>query len=369
MLRTANGYLVEMNLRHHRVGVLLAGAALLLGAGVAAAIVGTSHSRAHPRTTVARTTTVGTRPSVIRRKLHVDSARAFVEAVERARPGETIVATGDFEISGEFKGFDRVVPDGGSVDIRLGPGVRFTGGRPGYPAVFVSGAGGWRISGGTITNRGGDGILFYALPGPFAWTGFRVRDTAGDCVAALPVGGDIKGLRLAGVAGSASPNLELDPHSEKGTGIHAWNIGDADGGLVERSTFRADVVNQATGAGVQIDTTHIGADVTVYARAQHVGFAIPGTSWHGYARRQVAGNVVQLWGGTPPGTLDLPVVEGGEIQGRLVDTSGISDGANLSHVQIGVTRATGPILRNPLLSGPAVQLVDGMRRSRSTTGT
>jgi hypothetical protein len=292
----------------------------------------------------------------------VSSAGGFVDAVEHATPGETIVVSGDVRIPGEFKGFDRVVP-GRGVDVVLGPGARFTGGEAGLPAVFVRGAGGWRIRGGTITNPAGGGILLYALPGPFTWTGFRVRDTGDTCVSVLPVGGDVDRVTLQGVTGTARPDLALDPHGEKGTGIHAWNIGDADGGLVENSTFDADVVDQATGAAVQIDTSQIGAHVDVSARARHLGFPIPGTSWHGYARRQVAGNVIQLWGGTPPGTLDLRYVEGSGIEGRLVDTTGIAEGASLANVHVGVTRATGPILQSPLLSGPSVQLVDGIRHA------
>lgn len=366
MRGTANGYLLEVRLRGNRGRALATGAALLLGAGLATAIVGVGHRGPHTPTSGGDTRHVRTRTTSgpHRRELRVTSAHAFTEAIEHARAGETIRVTGDVRIPGEFKGFDRVV-EGGTVDVVLGPGVRFIGGAgSAFPAVFVRGAGGWRISGGTISNAGGAGILVYAMPGPFTWTGFRVHDTAGDCVSVLPVGGNIDRLALQGVAGSASPDLELDPHSEKGTGIHAWNIADADGGLVENSTFAADVVDQATGAGVQIDTSQV-ANVTVSARARHVGFAIPGTSWQGYARRQVAGNVVQLWGGTPPGTLDLPYVEGADIQGRLVDTSGVRDGASLARVRVGVTRATGRILENPLLSGPPVQLADGMRHRAS----
>lgn len=358
-----NGYLPQVRLRRHRGRVLAAGAALLLGGGLAAAIV--EVSQPGPHTFAGETAHLDThpRPAKTHRTVRVTSARAFSEAVEHAHPGETILVRGHVSIGGEFTGFNRVV-DGGTVSVLLGPQVRFTGGgASGLPAVLVRGAGGWRISGGTISNATGDGILAYALPGPFTWTGFRVRDTAGDCVAALPVGGNIDRLTLKGLTGSARPDLGLDPHSEKGTGIHAWNIGDAEGGLVENSVFAADVVDQATGAAVQIDTTHIGGHVTVYARAHHLGFAIPGTTWHGYARRQVAGNVVQLWGGTPPGALDLAYVEGGAIEGRLIDTSAISPGADLSRVRVGVARATGTILENPELSGPAVQLVDGMSRA------
>jgi len=291
----------------------------------------------------------------------VTTAQAFTAAVAAAGPGDTIVARGSFDIPGEFTGFNRAV-GGRGVTVVLGPGVHFTGGDERLPAVFVRGAAGWRISGGTVTNPSGGGILVYALPGPFIWTGFRVRDTAGTCVSVFPVGGDISGLVLGGVAGTARPNLELDPHSEKGTGIHAWNIADAEGGLVKDSTFRANVVGQATGSAVEIDTSRIGSNVRVYATARDVGFGIPGTSWDGRARRQVAGNVIQLWGGSIPGTLELAYVSGADIQGRLIDTRGVSEGADLSGVHIGTTRAAGRILGNPLLTGPPVELVGGMQR-------
>jgi hypothetical protein len=358
MSRVPSGYGKRMSARKE----LLAGVAVLLAAALA---VGARElTRPSPAVSPPHVTRHHAPPPLFSkgREHRVTSARAFTEAVEHARPGERIAVIGDVRIGGEFSGFDRVVPNPG-VDVVFGPHVRFTGGRANLPSVFVRGAGGWRIWGGTITNPSGDGLLLYALPGPFRWTGFHVRSTAGTCVSVLPVGGDIDRVDLQGVTGSARPDLELDPHSEKGTGIHAWNIGDADGGLVENSTFAADVVDQATGAGVQIDTSRIGGRVVVSAQARHLGFAIPGTTWHGYARRQIAGNVVQLWGGTPPGTLDLRSVEGDGIQGRLVDASGVSEGADLGRVHIGVARSIGPILESPLLSGAPVQLADGMQRT------
>jgi hypothetical protein len=184
----------------------------------------------------------------------------------------------------------------------------------------------------------------------------------------LPVGGNIERLELKGLTGTDEPDLSLDPHAEKGTGIHAWNIADARGGLVERSTFAADVVNQATGAAVEIDTGHIGPDVSVYARARHLGFALPGTSWTGVARRQVAGNVVQLWGGTPKGELKLGYVDGADIKGRLVDTTGVFPGADLAPVTVDHARGGGAILENRALSGPAVEAIDGMRVAKGSLG-
>jgi hypothetical protein len=312
----------------------------------------------------AKTAYLDTTPPAPSNAVRVSSESSFERALAEAHAGETILVMGDVLIHGEFTGFDRII-EGGSVNVVLGPGVRFVGGdAKGVPAVWIRRSGGWRIWGGTISNPAGGGLLFYSLPGPFTWTGFRVHDTAGGCVGVLPVGGNIERLTLAGQTGTAKPNLSLDPHAEKGTGIQAWNIADATGGLVERSTFAADVVDQATGAAVQIDTGRIGSDVTVYARARHLGFAVSGTGWTGNARTQVAGNVVQLWGGTPKGTLDLRYIEGADITGRLLDTTGVYSGADLSRVKVDLARVSGPLLQNPLLSGPAVSVADGIQAGR-----
>ncbi len=342
---------------------LVAGGFLLaLAAGLAFLVY--HLTRSSRPTFASETAHLDTRPPDPPDAVRVTGAAAFRRAIAHAHAGETIVLTGTVRITGEFTGFDRKIA-GGTVDVVLGPGVSFVGGgKSNTPAVWIRRAGGWRIWGGTITNPQGSGLLFYSLPGPFTWTGFRVYDTANTCVGVYPVGGDIRQLTLAGTAGTTRPNLAFDPHAEKGTGIHAWNIADANEGLVEQSTFAADVVGESTGAAVEIKTDRIGPNVTVYARARRLGFAEPGTSWSGNARSQVAGNVVQLWGGTPKGTLDLRYIEGANIKGRLLDTTGVNDGASLSLVRVDFARASGPILQNPLLAGPAVSLADGIRVGR-----
>ena len=291
----------------------------------------------------------------------VSSASAFTTAVANAKAGQTINVLGTVKIPGEFIGFNRVV-SGGTVNVVFEPGAGFTGmAGTRVPAVWIRNSGGWRIWGGTITNPDGNGILVYAMPGPFTWTGFSVSNTGDTCVAVYPVGGNINGLTLKGVAGSADPNLSWDPHAEKGTGIHAWNIADATGGLVQNSVFAADTLDQATGAGVEIDTSQIGANVKVFARATHLGFPIPGTSWLGYAQQQTAGNVVQLWGGSLVGSLDIAYVEGNDIQGRMVQAGGINSGADISKTTVDYGRATGPIMESPLVSTPAYMTNGGIK--------
>lgn len=300
------------------------------------------------------------KPPHPKRAVLVTSAAAFARAVARARAGQTITVATGVQIPGEFKGFDRVVP-GGTVNVVFQGNSGFTGmAGTQLPAVWLRRAGGWRIWGGTITNPDGIGILVNAMPGPVVWTGFTVHDTGDTCVAVYPADGDINGLTMMGQAGTADPDLAYDPHAEKGTGQHAWNIADATGGVVENSIFATDTVNQATGAAVSIDTGQIGPNVTVYARADNVGFAIPGTTWTGDAQSQVAGNVVQLWGASIPGSLDIAYIEGSDIQGRLLDTTGVDPGANLSTVHVDLGRATGPILQNPLLSRVAYQTTGGL---------
>lgn len=285
----------------------------------------------------------------------VSSASAFVTAIANAKAGQTINVLGNVLIPGEFTGFNRIIT-GGTVNVVFQPGAGFTGmAGSRLPAVWLKNAGGWRIWGGTITNPDGNGILVYAMPGPVVWTGFTVSNTGDTCVAVYPVGGDISNLTLKGVAGTATPNLSFDPHVEKGTGIHAWNIADAGTGLVKNSTFAADVLNQATGSGVEWDEGQTGAGNVLYARARNLGFALPGTTWLGYAQQQTAGNVVQLWGSSPPagGAVDVKYAEGNAIQGRMLETDGAYAGASYASSSLDYGVASGPIMQSPLVTSPA----------------
>lgn len=357
--------------RSFAVAFLMAGATILAQADRSFGLGPGSHA---PRRTTTERTGVKTRgpaptfdsetayldrhrPS-LENAVKVRSLRGFNRAIARATGGQTIDVLGNVRIPGSFSGFDRVIRDG-TVNVVFQRGSRFVGGDQAKPAVLLENSGGWRLWGGTISNPDGDGLRVYAMPGPFTWTGFTVRNTGDTCVAVYPVGGNIDRLVLDGVAGTADPNLSFDPHHEKGTGIHAWNIADAGGGVVENSIFAADTRNQATGAAVEIKTDRV-ANVLVYARARNLGFELPNTSWHGYAMEQVAGNVIQLWGGSAAGPLDIRYAEGDGIQGRIIETNGVYEGADLSQVSVDCGRATGPILRNRLLSRVAYETIGGL---------
>jgi hypothetical protein len=345
--------------RRSAVVFLLAGALLVFADSSLGLTTGARPSRRTAAPTFDSETAylIGHRPNLAR-AVKVGSLRAFNRAIARAKGGQTIDVLGNVRIPGSFSGFNHVVRHG-TVNVVFQRGAGFVGGKAAEPAVFLNNSGGWRLWGGTISNPGGNGIRVYAMPGPFTWTGFSVTNTGDTCVAVYPVGGNIDRLVLKGVAGTADPSLAFDPHGEKGTGIHAWNIADATGGMVENSIFAADTRDQATGAAVEIETDRV-ANVVVYARARNVGFALPNTSWNGDAIEQVAGNVIQLWGGSAAGRLDIRYAEGDQIQGRMVETNGVYQGADLSQVSVDYGRATGPILQNPFLSSVAYEVSGGL---------
>lgn len=301
----------------------------------------------------------------------VTTASEFASAVASAKAGETIDVAAGVQIPGQFNGFQRVVPDG-LVTVVFEPGAGFVGGGGDqYDAVWIRNAGGWYLWGGTVSNPTGGGIDVYALPGPFTWVAFTVGQVATTGVMIFPVGGDITNLTLAGLSGSSSQNLAWDPHTEKGTGFHAWNIADANNpgdGIVRDSLFVCDTADQATGAAVEVQADRCDT-VTIWSRAKHLGFALPGTSWTGDAQTQVAGNVLQLWtnsGGTTPGPLTIKYAEGNNIQGRILETDGVQASADLTHVTVAYGAATGPILQNPRLSKIAYATKGGLQLEHCT---
>lgn len=119
-----------------------------------------------------------------------------------------------------------------------------------------------------------------------------------------------------------------DPHATKGTGIHAFNLGDTNY-WIEDSMFILDVVNQHTGAGCELSNLRKGAignnglvpggsGVQIWMRANGLLFKSSG---------QTAANGLQFWGGSSMITDDCKVhyIEVNEAQGKVVE-AGWADG-------------------------------------------
>lgn len=205
------------------------------------------------------------------------------------------------------------------AEIRFDSGCRFTGTAKGsqLPAVWLNGQRNVRMYGGDIVNPGGVGILCYT--GDHHWWDFKAHDCAIHGGACYAVGGPVA-ADLRGEVWNCGLDLTLDPHAEKGTGLHAWYWADSKPDPVS-GRIVLDVHDQPTGAALQLGP---GArDVEVAIRANRLTFP---------AQSQIAGNAFQPWtyNGVSPTNIRVRYLEAHDCQGRAVD------GGNGSFVNVTV---------------------------------
>jgi hypothetical protein len=154
------------------------------------------------------------------------------------------------------------------------------------------------------------------------WWDFLVHYTGGSGLVVQGIDKANTHLDLGGRIAHWGGNLALDPHSEKGTGLHGALLGDANYG-VRDSRFILDLHDGPTGAGVQAGgakSTDGFWDNTLYVRCRNLTMR---------ATVQMGGNCVQVWGYNVIGN-DFAYLEAENIQGRPYDTSGMYDGQSLA---------------------------------------
>lgn len=178
---------------------------------------------------------------------------------------------------------------GSGIEIVFDNACLFTGSTTAaLNCVFISGATKHRIFGGVnMSNLPGHGILIYPSS-DILWHGFKVvGQIGGTCLRVLAVNGDCARLDLMGEVSNNGWTPSLDPHAEKGTGMHPSYIGGdaAQTGTVKDSRFIIDAHD------CQAGSNQIGAKGTnndFYIRAKNLTKV---------ATSQTAGNAVQLFGG------------------------------------------------------------------------
>ena len=282
-------------------------------------------------------------PFKTRRIVRVDSQTRLVAAVASLRPGDRVVATTGFTVSGEFVIAKRLSEPGAVIDFGGGRrAVHFVyGGTSNLPAVWINGARNIRIRGGDITNpTGGTGIAIYGRTSSVVWWGFSIHDTAGSGLTAFPVGGSINRVDLEGRISHWGLKPELDPHAEKGTGTHAANLGDIAGGVFinNRVAIRA---SGGPGDAIELgnpDATGRISGNTLILEAALLTFR---------AEEAVAGNGLQLWGGVPVGAV-VPYLVTRKTQGRALDANGVYRDVSMAGVTVEYGHATACCL-NPRL--------------------
>ena len=113
----------------------------------------------------------------------------------------------------------------GIAEIRFGAGVRMVGDpTPALNAAWLKPRGILRVFGGTLSNAKGHGLLAYESMG-CGWWDFKVDGVGGSGVRVFGPNAPVDGLTLSGAVTNIGNDLSLDPHAEKGTGLHAAYIG------------------------------------------------------------------------------------------------------------------------------------------------
>lgn len=314
--------------RRHRlfVAVVLAVLGICLGIGTVPASA--KRGGKQPRRPWAAVTRFPRPPFVAKRKVRVHTAGAFWKAWRSIRPGEEIDVRG-VTFRGESV-FDRQLPSW--AEVHFGRGTMFAG-TPGtnLPAVWIHDSRNIRFYGGRLTNpTGGTGLTIYDSS-YVTWWGFTIRGTANTGLLVQGIHRADDHLDLMGDISHWGLNLALDPHSEKGTGLHGANLGDAVYG-VRDSRFALDLHDAAVGSGVEAG----GATSSdgfwrnrVYLRCRNLGMR---------AVRLTAGNCLQVWGDNVIGD-DFAYIEAKNIEGRPYEAGGMYSGQSLASDTVRYGRA------------------------------
>ena len=271
--------------------------------------------------------------------VNVYNAAQFWRAWNRIRPGEEIDAHGVVFL-GEAVFRKRLSR---WAEVHFDSRTRFMG-TPGAnrPAAWIDRCRFVRFYGGNLSNpRGGAGIII-SDSSWVTWWNFIVHDTANTGLFVRGTHQANRDLDLKGQIDRWGLNLALDPHREKGTGLHGANLADSPWGITD-SRFALDVHDGAAGAGIEAGgkrETDFLARNSFYVRCRNLTKM---------ALRATAGNCVQLWGVHVMNNV-FRYIDAESVTGRPFETGGMFSGQSLRTNRVVYGRAYRTNL-NPLV-GP-----------------
>jgi hypothetical protein len=262
------------------------------------------------------------------RTIDVYSASAFATAWNDLQPGDEIDVHG-VTFSGE-QVFSKQLPDW--AEVHFDAATKFLGPSSGnFPAAWVKACSHIRFYGGDLTSKTGSGILVYDSS-YVTWWGFDIHDTANTGLFVQGINRVNDHLDLKGEISHWGLDPSLDPHAEKGTGLHGAQLSDANYGIRD-SRIALYAHDGAAGAGVQAGgskSTDVFQDNTLYLKCANLTMQ---------ATSQVAGNCLQLWGQNVTGN-DVKYLEADNLQGRPYDANGLYSGQSLATDTLDYGRAT-----------------------------
>ena len=136
---------------------------------------------------------------------------------------------------------------------------------------------------------------------------------------------DTSGMDIRGTLSRCGYDLSLDPHAEKGTGLHGFNVGTGTGHLVKDSRFVLWVHDQPYGAAVQVQGVQ---NSKLYLDAtDHV----PGAATDRRKRGAALGSDTR--------DFDMSYLYGDALAGKAVATDGGLDSSN-SNISVDYARSS-----------------------------
>jgi hypothetical protein len=262
----------------------------------------------------------------------VTSASALKTALSSLQAGDLVKATSPFTVSSSSS-TPLVITNrpASTAEIDLtGVTIAYTGSSD-TEAVELNNAANLNIFGGSVTTGASGGMCLRIFGTQHVlWYGFKL-DTCGDTgLQVIASGTNATGHDdLQGEISNVGLHIAYDPHSEKGTGLHAANLWDGPSSAAftnNRFAFYAHDI--PVGACVEYgnDTGRATSD-TLYLDCQNETEV---------ATSQTGGNGVQFWGSKmPTATLSMPYVECNNLQGACVYSI-----ANAPGVTVAYGRAT-----------------------------
>lgn len=190
-------------------------------------------------------------------------------------------------------------------------------------ALYIINCSNLTIYGGSMTtmNSAGSGIYVVGPCTNLVMWDWYCYNLGGHGIFAAPSStGAINNCSFRGEAVNWGQNLNLDPHAEKGTGLHGGLLADiTNGGGFQNTVFAIYAHDSNAGNGIELGQSGGGpiSGNTIYCKA--VNLSKQATS-------QVAANTIALWG-----TINIGVtagwLEGDNLQGRVVDGEGLNSAA------------------------------------------
>jgi hypothetical protein len=281
------------------------------------------------------------------RTVRVSSAAELRAAISNLQPGDLVKATTSFTVSNSSSAaliIKNRLSASAEIDL-TGVKIIYTGTRQ-ENGVWLNNASNLYIFGGDIStsNTGGVCLRDYGSQNVL-WWGFNAHNCGATGFQAQAIGGPVDHDDFQGTISKVGQNLAWDPHAEKGTGLHAANLWDANQtGAFINNRFAFYAHDIPVGACVEFGNNQPSSQATgnvLYLKCVNASDV---------AQMQTGGNALQIWGDTKRLGLDVKYLEGKDLQGFCLRTNGISSGQTAKGVIIEYGRATNTN-QNPRYAG------------------